>query len=197
MTGVKLKSGTYNRLFGHPHLFHNEAPLSQADFERFNARTKNTAVMCDDLGAIITESVVEQEQDAVHVLEQVGDQQAVSAFHVVQQLKIHRHIELIFGADSKEAIASHYVLAQKHLASGNTTVALDAAIKGLAYSEELFGPFHDISLQGNVQLGEIYRRLGNIPRAIEYYKRFVLPSSLLACLCCCAHGCVGGGQTER
>ena len=56
-------------------------------------------------------------------------------------------------------------------------MALDAAIKGLAYSEVLFGPFSEISLQGNVQLGEIYKRLGDIPRAIEYYRAFVfLPS---------------------
>ena len=168
-----FKIGAYNRLFDHPFLFNSIAPLSLADFEGFTECTKNTAVMCEDISSYIFLSVAEEDQDSMRILEQVGDQQAMSAFQAVQQLKIHRRIELIFGADSKEAIASHYVLSQKHLASGNTMMALDAAIKGLAYSEVLFGPFSEISLQGNVQLGEIYRRLGDIPRAIEYYKTLV------------------------
>ena len=188
---MTFKLGAYNRLFDHPFLFNNVAPLSQVDFEGFKACTKNTAVMCEDISSIITLSVAEEEQESIAILEQVGDQQAMSAFQAVQQLKIHRRIELIFGADSKEAIASHYVLAQKHLASGNTMMALDAAIKGLAYSEVLFGPFSEISLQGNVQLGEIYKRLGDIPRAIEYYRAFVflLPSFLPSFLPFCPMLC--------
>ena len=172
-TGVTFKSGAYNRLFDHPHLFRNEAPLSQSDFECFTGLTKNTAVMCENIGAIIKEAAAEKEQDAFYILHQVGDLQAIAAFQAVLQLKIHRRTEIIFGADSKEAIASHYALAQKHLASGNTTAALDEAIKGLAYSEVLFGPFHSNSLQGNAQLGEIYKRLGDLQQAAEHYKKFV------------------------
>ena len=184
---MTFKLGAYNRLFDHPFLFNNVAPLSQADFEGFKACNKNTAVMCEDISSIITLAVAEEEQESINILEQVGDQQAMSAFQAVQQLKIHRRIELIFGADSKEAIASHYVLAQKHLASGNTMMALDAAIKGLAYSEVLFGPFSEISLQGNVQLGEIHKRLGDIPRAIEYYRAFVSSPSLFHLISCACH----------
>lgn len=171
VTGVSFKIGAYNRLFDHPFLFDSPTPLSYADLEGFTHTTKNTSVLCEELSALITQAVVEDEQPTQRALEQTGNPQVLTAFQALLQLKIHRHIEAVLGADSKEAVASHYALAHRHLASGNTLLALEAAIKGFSYAEVLFGVFSEVTLQGAVDLGQVYQRMGALPRAVEYYRR--------------------------
>lgn len=171
VTGVSFKIGAYNRLFDHPFLFDSTTPLSHADLEGFTHTTKNTSVLCEELSALIAQSVVEGEQPTQHALEQAGNPQVLTAFQALLQLKIHRRIEAVLGADSREAVASYYALAHRHLAAGNTLLALEAAIKGFSYGEVLFGVFSEVTLQGAVDLGQVYQRMGALSRAVEYYRR--------------------------
>ena len=123
------------------------------------------------MGALVRAAVAEEEAGTLRLLEQVGDAQALAAFEAVCEVKAHRRTEAVFGADSKEAVASLFDLAQTHLRSGNNAMALDAAIRGLAYGEVLFGAFSEVALNGTVLLGGVYQKVGDLARAVEYYGR--------------------------
>ena len=171
ITGVRFKPGTYKRLFEHPFLFDSSAPFTYGDLEGLSASRKNASIISEDMGTLIRAAVAEEEAQTLRLLEQIGDRQALAAFEAVCQVKTHRRTETILGADSKEAVASLFDLARTHLRSGNNTMALDAAIRGLSYGEVLFGVFSEVALNGAVLLGGIYQRMGDLSRAIEYYGR--------------------------
>lgn len=79
--------------------------------------------------------------------------------------------ETIIGTDSQEAVDSFFKLAERHTASANYELALDAAIRGLSYGEVLFGVFSEAAVDGSMILGQIYEKAGDLLNATHFYRR--------------------------
>jgi hypothetical protein len=65
----------------------------------------------------------------------------------------------------------HFVHSSDLLSTGSRSLALDHALKGLAYSETTHGPYSETTLQGLVVVGEIYELMGDHRQSTVYYKR--------------------------
>ena len=161
-------------LLENPDLFERERPLSYSDYEGLTATIKTSAVFSDNISELIGSSVTEEEVETKRVVDQIGDHQALSAFKALSQLKIHRRIETLLGSDSKEAVESFFGMARRYLKSGSYAMALDAAIKGTSYGEDLFGVFSDVVTEGNIVIGNIYEKRNDFLNAVKYYKLALL-----------------------
>jgi len=121
------------------------------------------------------ESVEAEEEASIALMKHLDDRETKVAFSVLLQLKCHRRIEHIIGADSREAIASYFHLAQSYNALGNHALALECSLRGLSYGEVLFGAFSEENVMGLVTVGEVMENakfnLSNKLQAIEFYKR--------------------------
>eukprot|EP00727_Mastigamoeba_balamuthi_P002688 m51a1_g12416 hypothetical protein (960) ;mRNA; f:734993-739255 len=169
-TGVKFKRGAQKRLFEYPFLFKTPNPLSYADLQEILVVYKNASLTTvDGFIDLIKESVHEEEQPTEQVLVRVGDQQIMASFKLMKQLKRHRRIEALVGADSAEAVASYFQSAERYLSSGNLSLALEAGIRGMSYGEVLFGPFSDVAVNGLIIVGRIFEKQGNYGQALENY----------------------------
>ena len=172
-TGVAFKRGAARRLFEHPFLFTRECPLAQSDFSGLAPIRKSATFLADRLAALIEAAVDAEEQPTRRLVEQVGDPDAVAAFKVLRRFKVHRRIETLLGPDSEEAVQSFFSMAQRHLKTGASALALDAAIKGLSYGQVLFGPYSDAVVKGEIMLGKIYEKQRDLPNAVLSYKKAV------------------------
>ena len=135
---------------------------------------KTSAVFSDNISELIGSSVTEEEVETKRIVDQIGDHQALTAFKALSQLKIHRRIETLLGSDSKEAVESFFGMARRYLKSGSYAMALDAAIKGTSYGEDLFGVFSDVVTEGYIVIGNIYEKRNDFLNAVKYYKRALL-----------------------
>lgn len=155
-------------------MFERERPLSYSDYEGLTTIVKTSAVFSDNISELIGSSVTEEEVETKRIVEQIGDHQALAAFKALSQLKIHRRIETLLGSDSKEAVESFFGMARRYLKSGSYAMALDAAIKGTSYGEDLFGVFSDVATEGYIVIGNIYEKRNDFLNAVKYYKRALL-----------------------
>lgn len=172
ITGVVFRQGTYKRLFEHSFLFDSSAPFSYCDLKELKVLHRNAFVIPDSMKTFIHAAVSEEEKTSpINVFDQANDFRASTVPEVVHQERVHYWTERVMGADSKEAIASLFDLARAYLHCGNTTAALDTAVRGLSYGEALFGVFSELVLDGVILTGEIHKEIGDYLRAVESYNR--------------------------
>lgn len=152
-------------------MFEREKPLFYSDYEGLTTVVKTSTVFSDNMSELISSSVAEEEAETKSLLEHVGDHQALIAFKALRQLKIHGRIETLLGSYSKEFVQSFFETARRYLKFGSYAMALEAAIVGTSYGEDLFGVFDGTVVEGSTLMGNIYEKRGDFLNAVKYYKR--------------------------
>lgn len=104
MTGFQFKAGAQKNLFEfYEFWFLKDNPLRPNDVDCIKVMNK-TMFKDTELVQIIHKSIDHEEQGTSQVMKQLDDEEIVDSFMVLKKLRLHRRIERILGADSKEAI---------------------------------------------------------------------------------------------
>ncbi|KAL6050026.1 Clu domain-containing protein [Balamuthia mandrillaris] len=149
-TGIRFSIAAQKRLFEHPYVFESERPLQ--------------ALLQDSL-------IKEREKDSTTLMNYFDERDEVKeSYHTLIQLYHHQQIESSIGTDSPEALQSFYALAHYYKEMGNTSKALDYALRGLYYGENLFGSFSEVTLEGMQTVGEIFENAGKVEEAVDFYQ---------------------------
>ena len=170
LTGVRFKRGAIKRLFDFPNSFSNDAVVFPADLAEPCMEIRKTSFFACDIKKSVMEEIESQEAQMQNSVESLHDVQAQSAFQAIHLLTWHKRIEEIFGVDSKEAIHSYFDLAEQHMKYSNMQMALEAAITGHCYCEDLFGPYSTHVVRSTLLVGTIFEKMGNLSDAVKFFK---------------------------